>query len=433
MAIREITLLGFLKFGLVFSTLTIQQLHLVDRQCGKRIINHDFSGNNIDVKSKTDCAARCLTTPQCNTIMYNIKLERGEESICSLITASSTENPYVMVDDPSMCFMVTEGTSVVISSQEITTSALTAQVTTTTTISTTTPTSTSSSAPTSTSSSAPTSTSSSAPTSTSSSSSSSSSSPTSTSSSPVLSTTTTASTTETTSSFAGTIIDMINNVNNLCNANSQHDIAVVTTNGVHLYDTADSLTTGACRNMTVSDLFQGFANLPDVNTWSALMTYNNDNFDLFTNADDQVYRWQKNSGNIVSVGDYPKSKGDYIQNNVHSTMTNNFGNLQWAVYRGHGAQAMFFKESSMMRFYRNQSPKEGSLFINDTSNMDSNSRPINPWYNLPEGVVAITGQNNVDAFLVIDENLDVYLYELNNSDDFNTVPPVRILKGKLRL
>lgn len=154
---------------------------------------------------------------------------------------------------------------------------------------------------------------------------------------------------------------------------------------------------------------------------------------IISDADDQVYRWQKNSGNIVSVGDYPKSKGDYIQNTVYSTMTNNFGNLQWAVYRGHGAQAMFFKESSMMRFYRNQSPKEGSLFINDTSNMDSNSRPINPWYNLPEGVVAITGQNNVDAFLVIDENLDVYLYELNNSDDFNTVPPVRTLKGKLRL
>lgn len=63
MAIREITLLGFLKFGLVFSTLTIQQLHLVDRECGKRIINHDFSGNNIDVKSKVGVGIKHCCLP----------------------------------------------------------------------------------------------------------------------------------------------------------------------------------------------------------------------------------------------------------------------------------------------------------------------------------------------------------------------------------
>lgn len=68
----------------------------------------------------------------------------------------------------------------------------------------------------------------------------------------------------------------------MCTTNSQHDIAIVTTNGIHLYDDAASLTTGACRNITIAELFQGFASLPDRITWKALLTYTNTYFDLFT-------------------------------------------------------------------------------------------------------------------------------------------------------
>lgn len=68
----------------------------------------------------------------------------------------------------------------------------------------------------------------------------------------------------------------------MCDMNSQHDIAIVTTNGVHLYDDAASLTNGACRNMTIAELFKEFASLPDRNTWKALLTYTNTYFDLFT-------------------------------------------------------------------------------------------------------------------------------------------------------
>lgn len=68
----------------------------------------------------------------------------------------------------------------------------------------------------------------------------------------------------------------------MCTTNSQHDIAIVTTNGVHLYDDAASLTNGACGNKTIVGLFQGFTPLPDSSTWNALLTYNNDKFDLFT-------------------------------------------------------------------------------------------------------------------------------------------------------
>ena len=75
---------------------------------------------------------------------------------------------------------------------------------------------------------------------------------------------------------------MIDNVNNMCSSNSPHDIAIVTTNGVHLYDNAYSLTTGACRNMTIEELFQGYTPLPSVTEWRALLTYTNTFFDLIT-------------------------------------------------------------------------------------------------------------------------------------------------------
>ncbi|XP_062574513.1 uncharacterized protein LOC134236364 isoform X2 [Saccostrea cucullata] len=228
---------------------------------------------------------------------------------------------------------------------------------------------------------------------------------------------------------------MIDNVNNLCKTDSQHDIAVVTTQGVHLYDNADSLTTGACRNMTIAELFTGYSNVPDVSTWSALLTYTNTFFDLFTNSDDRVFRWQKNSGDIVKVADYPKTKSDYILQSVYHRPTNIFSNVKWGVYRGLGAQELFFGESSTTTiwYYRNQQPHEGTFDKYDTSGRDGNQRPINPWYNLPDNTVAITGQENSNRHLVIDRELNVYFYELPDPHEFNTKPPVCNLQGKLKL
>lgn len=79
-----------------------------------------------------------------------------------------------------------------------------------------------------------------------------------------------------------TIIDIIENLDDMCNMNSQYGKAIVTANGVYLYDDAVSLTTGACRNMTIAELFQGFASLPDKSTWEALLTHTNTYIDLFT-------------------------------------------------------------------------------------------------------------------------------------------------------
>lgn len=228
---------------------------------------------------------------------------------------------------------------------------------------------------------------------------------------------------------------MIDNVNNMCTSSSQHDIAIVTTNGVHLYDIAASLTTGACRNMTIAELFQGFASLPDRNTWKALLTYNNDCFDLFTDTG-QVYRWQKNSGNIIPKSEYPKTEQAYIADAVNHTPTNIFSSARWAVNTQiTGAMTLYFFDASTgtIYYYRNQPPNEGSFSVSDKTNVDSNGRPLNLWYNLPSNVVGVTRQENTNNFIVVDVNLNVYVYGVPDPGNVNTSPPTCTLQGQLRL
>lgn len=155
-------------------------------------------------------------------------------------------------------------------------------------------------------------------------------------------------------------------------------------------------------------------------------------FDIFLDGD-QVYRWQKDSQRIVKVANYPKTKFEYIHSSVYYTPTTIFSGAQWAIYMGTGAQALFFYDSSTIYYYRNQAPNEGSFPISDTSPMDSNSKPLNLWFNLPSNVIALTGQENTNRVLVLDSDLDVYFYEWTDSGDFNTDPPTLSYRGKLRL
>ncbi|XP_062607387.1 uncharacterized protein LOC134269185 [Saccostrea cucullata] len=246
--------------------------------------------------------------------------------------------------------------------------------------------------------------------------------------------TTTTTTAATVLQYAETIIDMID-VYDLCYKNSRHDIALVTTQGAHLYDNADSLTTGACKNMTIGELFPGYPTMPDVSTWAALLTYYNTYYDLFTHFDDRVFRWTQKSGDIVEYAGYPTTKSDYILQSLYYGATNIFSTVKWGVYRGHGAQELFFGESGKpaIWYYRNQPPHEGTFDKYDISGKDGNQKPINPWYNLPDNTVAITGQQDTNRYLVIDRELNVYFYDLPDPDDFNTNPPVCNLKGKLKL
>lgn len=118
---------------------------------------------------------------------------------------------------------------------------------------------------------------------------------------------------------------------------------------------------------------------------------------------------------------------------MYYTPTTIFSGAQWAIYMGTGAQALFFYDLSTIYYHRNQPPNEGSFPISDTSPMDSNSKPLNLWFNLPSNVIALTGQENTNRVLVLDSDLDIYFYEWTDSGDFNTDPPTLFPRGKLRL
>nr|XP_011420386.2 chitinase 3 [Crassostrea gigas] len=407
MNVWQIVLLYFLKFGTLDSSLFYQQLYMLGKECGNSITSHIISGSTRIVKSRIECAAHCLTTTSCGTILFDSKIEYGQKGSCTLVTEASIGSPYVLESNSSVCFMKK-------ASVETTQSVPTEAVTTPTTLNTsttmlTTPTTTSLTTTTTTLS--PTTL---APT------------------TPATTTTTPAPTTTTSTSMGETIIDIIDNLNNMCTTNSQNDIAIVTTNGVHLYDDDASLFTGACRNMTIAELFQGFTSLPDKSTWKALLTYSYNYYDLITDAD-QVYRWQKNSGDIVPVSWYPKTK-HYIADTVFYTPTNIFSGAQWAVFTLlTGTMTLYFFDASTIYYYRDHAPREGSFSINDTTNMDSNGKPLNLWYNLPSNVVGVTGQENTNNFTVVDVNLNVYSYHIPDPNNVNTSPPVCVLQGQLRL
>uniref|UniRef100_K1QLN1 Uncharacterized protein n=1 Tax=Magallana gigas TaxID=29159 RepID=K1QLN1_MAGGI len=214
-----------------------------------------------------------------------------------------------------------------------------------------------------------------------------------------------------------TIIDIINNLYDMCDMNSQHNIAIVTTNGVYIYDDAASLTTGACRNMTNAELFQGFTSLPDKITWKALLTYTNTYIDLFTG--------------------YPNTKQAYIADAVNYTPTNIFSGAHWSVYTHiTGVMTFYFFDAStgIIYYHRNQQPHEGSFPISDTTNVDNNGKPLNLWYNLPSNVVGVTEQDTWSKrFIVVDVNLNVYSYFLEDPNNVNASPPECSLQGQLRL
>lgn len=220
----------------------------------------------------------------------------------------------------------------------------------------------------------------------------------------------------------------------MCNMNSQYGKAIVTTNGVYLYDDAASLTTGACRNMTNAELFQGFASLPDKSTWEALLTHTNTYIDLFTDPG-QVYRWSNKKGDLVPVSGYPKTKQAYVADAVYYTPTNIFSGVHWSVYTQiTGGMTLYFFDASTgtIYYHNNQQPYEGSFPISDKTNVDTYGRPLNLWYNLPSNVVGVTGQGNTNRFIVVDVNLNVYFYDIQDPDDVNTSPPVCSLQGQLR-
>ncbi|XP_011420386.3 mucin-3A-like [Magallana gigas] len=434
MNVWQIFLLYFLKFGTLDGSLFYQQLYMLGMECGNSITSHIISGSTRIVKSRIECAAHCLITTSCGTILFDSKIEYGQKGSCTLVTEASTGNPYVLESNSSVCFMkkvsvettqsrpteaATTPTTLNTSTTMLTTpttTSLTTTTTTTTTLATSTPAATTTTlSPTTP---APTTQ---APT---------------TPAPPQSATTTTTpaqtTTTTTSTSMGETIIDIIDNLYNMCTTNSQNDIAIVTTNGVHLYDDAASLTTGACRNMTNAELFQGFVSLPDKSTWKALLTYFN-YYDLITDAD-QVYRWLKINGSIVPVPGYPKTKKAYIADAVLYVYTNIFNGTQWVVYTHlTGAMTFYFFDASTIYYYRNQLPHEGSFSISDTTNMDRYGKPLNLWYNLPSNVVGVTGQENTNNFTVVDVNLNVYSYHLPDPYNVNTSPPVCVLQGQLRL
>lgn len=76
---------------------------------------------------------------------------------------------------------------------------------------------------------------------------------------------------------------MIDRLQNMCTATTQSDIAVITGSGtIYIYDDYNSLTTGSCKSVDVTSLFDGYSDLPHVSQWKAVYTVQKSYVDVYT-------------------------------------------------------------------------------------------------------------------------------------------------------
>ncbi|XP_055997918.1 uncharacterized protein LOC125647283 [Ostrea edulis] len=336
---------------------------------GGAITNHQIG--SVHARSEIGCAMNCLRTRGCYAISYDCKgMTATGQGLCNIMEHEGSM-PYTVVSDATMCFMK-------VRDRYPSYIPITEAHTMTPYIS-------------------------------------------STSAFPQLSSTT----------GPQAIIDMVDRLQNMCTATTQSDIAVITGSGtIYIYDDYNSLTTGSCKSVDVTSLFDGYSDLPHVSQWKAVYTVQKSYVDVYTGS--KVYRWAIESTKLRKLSGYPKSRQEYLTSVKGS---NNYPhyipeNPAWAVHRETlGALDIYFYERSVeyICYYSNQMPKESRFHISDTSNNNQNGNPINPWIHLPVNTVALTAADNIARdFVGITEDLNVVFYTIKAPFDLSEDPTVNL-------
>ncbi|XP_062587538.1 uncharacterized protein LOC134249179 [Saccostrea cucullata] len=356
-------------------------IHLNSRIEGEAITNHEIG--SVTTYSGIGCARICLNTGGCFAVSYECKnMETTQQGLCKLVSEEGSV-PYVMVSDSSMCYMkvadrypLTSTTALVVTpSVTLPGTAMNLQSSTGTVTST-----------------------------------------------PYIPTPSL--TPQVTTSTFPVIIDMVDNVQNMCTTTSQRDLAVITTEAVYIYDNKDFLKIGSCKSVSIASMFKGFGDLPDVSQWSAVLTVQKSYIDVY--ADPNFFRWTISSADLVPAVGYPKNKRQYFEDIKGSMAIFVPSDLTWAVVRETLGSHDFFGYQNMgsgLWFYSNHSPHEWLMQINDTSETNQNGNPINPWIALPTSTVALTAaENDGIDFVGITDAYNVVYYNIDHPYDLSVVP-----------
>ncbi|XP_061190322.1 uncharacterized protein LOC133198181 [Saccostrea echinata] len=220
------------------------------------------------------------------------------------------------------------------------------------------------------------------------------------------------------------IIDMVDNVQNMCTQSSQRDLAVITTEAVYIYDNKESLKSGACKSVSITSMFKGFADLPDVTQWDAVLTVQKSYIDVI--AGSKIFRWSISSANLFPMIGFPKFRYQYLKDIKGSNPLVLPTSPTWAVQRetlGSKDFYAFENAGNILCFYSNQSPHEIRFHISETTHTNQNGKPINPWISLPRNTVALTAaENDGIDFVGITDTYYVVYYNIEYPYDLRVVP-----------
>ena len=83
--------------------------------------------------------------------------------------------------------------------------------------------------------------------------------------------------------FQDSIVDITEGFVNWCTSSSQIDYGIITKNGIYFYDDYTDMTSPPCRTeVDVTSVFTGYSNLPDVTSWDAVMTFQQNYIDVYS-------------------------------------------------------------------------------------------------------------------------------------------------------
>ncbi|XP_069107997.1 uncharacterized protein [Argopecten irradians] len=223
----------------------------------------------------------------------------------------------------------------------------------------------------------------------------------------------------------GSIRGGIGNLLNMCSSSSSTDIAIITDDGVYIYDNKDALLTGACLGpLTLTSIFNGYSGsgaLPSISDIIGLMVYQNNDIDMYNNF--QVWRWQVQSGNLwsQSAQSFPKP-----MENLLGVSTGDLppSNSDWCVNRDrNGRQDRFFYNGGLLYYFSTQNPTQDT-FTPSATDKYMNGYNLNPWTNLPaEPLVAVFSiTSDSDDFVMITQSGELYQYQMDHVTNSNNPP-----------
>ncbi|XP_060074284.1 uncharacterized protein LOC132554007 [Ylistrum balloti] len=217
---------------------------------------HTITGNDIrtvQVRTKHECALHCVSDASCAAAAVYCKLPVGSETFNCELKFGSNLLTYTIVNNSDMCYSIVQSRGEYINGVSVN------DISTT---------------------------------------------------SPAVTTTTTIPTTTVSGSakvrYESGIRAGIGNLNNMCSGSSSVDIALITDDGVYLYDDMGSLTTGACSGpQAITTIFSGYSGgkaLPSVSDIICLMVHQNNDIDMFDSKYTHIPGYGDGKYKVVTYG-----------------------------------------------------------------------------------------------------------------------------------